>query len=177
MSPIEIIRKYYRESPAYPFIFEHSIMVADMALDVARRHPQLHAEPMFLYEAAILHDIGIMYTQAPSIGCHGNAPYLCHGYLGADLLRLEGLGRHALVAERHTGAGISEDEITSGQLPLPLRVMIPQSIEEQIVCYADKFYSKSSGTQRLSYDHVCTIIARYGEEPLGRFQSWHRLFI
>jgi hypothetical protein len=54
-----------------------------------------------------------------------------------------GLTAEALICERHVGAGISADEICSRRLPLPNRNMLPVTIEEQIICYADKFFSKS----------------------------------
>ncbi len=50
----------------------------------------------------MLHDIGIFLTDAPGIHCHGTAPYIAHGYLGADLLRRERYSEDvARVAERH----------------------------------------------------------------------------
>ena len=35
----------------------------------------------------MLHDIGIFQTDAPGIHCFGSQPYICHGRLGAELLR------------------------------------------------------------------------------------------
>jgi hypothetical protein len=49
----------------------------------------------------------------------------------------------ALVCERHIGVGISIAEIQHHNLPLPSRDMIPVSIEEQLICYSDKFFSKN----------------------------------
>ena len=69
-------------------------------------------------------------------------PYICHGYLGAELVRKEGFPKHALVCERHTGAGLSLQNIIQQDLPVPHREMTPVSLEEQIICFADKF-SKS----------------------------------
>ena len=90
----------------------------------------------------MLHDIGIFLTDAPGIFCFGDKPYICHGYLGADLLREEGFPRHALVCERHTGAGISAESIIKQDLPIPHREMLPVSMEEQVICFADKFFQK-----------------------------------
>ena len=91
----------------------------------------------------MLHDIGIIYCDAPKIYCNGTHKYIEHGYLGAELLRREGFPKHALVAERHTGTGITIEQIEREELPIPERDYCPQSLEEKIICYADKFYSKS----------------------------------
>ena len=79
---------------------------------------------------------------APELHCDGTEPYLCHGILGRRLLEEEGLPLHALVCERHTGAGITPEEVREGGLPLPERDYLPVSLEEKIICVADKFYSK-----------------------------------
>jgi len=62
--------------------------------------------------------------------------------LGAEILKKEGLEKHALVCERHIGVGITLRDIKENNLPLPKRDMIPISIEEEIICLADKFFSK-----------------------------------
>lgn len=87
MNPIEIIRKYYNpESEAYKFLIHHSRMVAKKAVEVAERVRHLKPDIKFIEEAAMLHDIGIFLTHAPQIGCHGDKPYICHGYLGREIL-------------------------------------------------------------------------------------------
>ena len=91
----------------------------------------------------MLHDIGVGECDAPSIKCFGSAPYICHGIEGARILRAEGLPRHARVAERHTGSGLTAEEIKERNLPLPQQDFLPETLEERLICYADKFYSKS----------------------------------
>lgn len=60
MNPVEIIDKYYQEgSELRHILLTHSHSVADKALQIADRHPELKADRDFLYEAAMLHDIGI----------------------------------------------------------------------------------------------------------------------
>lgn len=111
MNPIDIINKYYpEENELRHILLTHSRSVADKSLWIADRHPELSLDKDFLYEAAMLHDIGIFLTDAAGIHCFGDKPYICHGYLGADLIRGEGYPRHALVCERHTGAGLSLEE-------------------------------------------------------------------
>lgn len=177
MHPIEIIEKYYpRKSQAYNVLVTHSKMVMDLALKIADKHPELNADKAFITEAAMLHDIGIVYTNAPSIGCHGDFPYICHGYLGCDLLFQEGLPLHARVCERHTGTGLSVEEIKQQNLPLPQRDMMPESIEEQIICFADKFYSKGELTRQLSPEVIKNGLKKYGEDKIKQFELWQKKF-
>lgn len=178
MNPVEIIDKYYQEgSELRHILLTHSRSVADKALQIADRHPELKADRDFLYEAAMLHDIGIFQTDADGIFCKGDKPYICHGYLGADLMRNEGYPRHALVCERHTGAGLSLEQIVEQQLPVPHREMLPVSIEEQIICFADKFYSKTRLDREKTVEKARNSLEKYGAEGLSRFDRWCELFL
>lgn len=178
MNPIALIDKYYpEENELRHILLTHSRSVADKALLIAERHPELHADRDFLYEGAMLHDIGIFLTDADGIHCYGTHPYICHGYLGADLMRSEGFPRHALVCERHTGAGLSLEQIVGQSLPVPHREMTPVSIEEQIICFADKFYSKTKLDKEKSVEKARKSLERYGEAGLERFDRWCREFL
>ncbi len=177
MDYMKIISKYYPDEEAREILVQHSRSVARKALLLAAAHPELGIDVSFVEEAAMLHDIGIFLTDAPGIKCYGTHPYLCHGYLGADLLRGEGYPRHALVCERHTGAGISAEDIRMSQLPLPLRDMVPRSIEEQLICFADKFYSKNHLDREKTVEQARRSLARYGGDGLERFDGWCTLFL
>lgn len=120
----------------------------------------------------MLHDLGIFLTDAEGIRCFGDKPYICHGYLGADLMRNEGYPRHALVCERHTGAGLSLEEILAQQLPVPHREMVPVSLEEQVICFADKFYSKTRLDKEKTVEKARKSLERYGAAGLRRFDCW-----
>ena len=125
----------------------------------------------------MLHDIGIFMTKAPEIGCHGTHPYICHGYLGREILEKQELPLHALVCERHTGAGLTLNDIKSQNIPVPHRDMLPLTIEEQIICYADKFYSKSKDlSKRKDVDRIMKKMERYGNGQIQRFKTWHEMF-
>lgn len=178
MVPIDLINKYYPETNELKHILlTHSRSVADKALWIADRHPELSLDKEFLFEAAMLHDIGIFLTDAAGIYCFGDKPYICHGYLGAELVRSEGYPRHALVCERHTGAGLSLEEIIGQGLPVPHREMLPVSLEEQVICFADKFFSKTRLEQEKSVEKARRSIERYGEAGLQRFNRWCEQFL
>lgn len=178
MNPEQLIEKYYPEDNALRrILLVHSRQVAEKALQIANLHPELALDREFLYEAAMVHDIGIFLTDAPDLGCTGPHPYICHGYLGADLMREEGYPRHALVCERHTGAGLSLEEIIERGLPLPLREMTPQSLEEQVICFADKFYSKTHPEREKTLRKARKSVEKHGMEGAARFDRWCRMFL
>lgn len=178
MVPEAIIDKYYPEANELKHILLlHSRAVAEKALWIADKHPELHLDKQFLYEASMLHDIGIFLTNAPGIYCWGEKPYICHGYLGADLMRAEGYPLHAWVCERHTGAGLSLASIQAQNLPVPHREMVPQSLEEQVVCFADKFFSKTHLDKEKTVEKARRSLEKYGEEGLLRFDRWCSEFL
>ena len=178
MNALNIIDKYYpEENELKRILLTHSRSVADKALWIADKHPELNLDKAFLEEAAMLHDIGIFLTDAPGIFCFGDKPYICYGYLGADLLREEGFPRHALVCERHTGAGISAESIIKQDLPIPHREMLPVSMEEQVICFADKFFSKTRLEKEKSVEGALKSISKYGEDGIKRFNTWCERFL
>lgn len=178
MDALAIIDKYYpTENELKHTLLVHSRSVADKALQIADRHPELNLDRQFLEEAALLHDIGVFLTDAPSIGCFGDKPYICHGSLGADLMRQEGFPRHALVCERHTGAGLSLEQILRENLPVPHRDLLPVSLEEQVICFADKFFSKTHLDREKSVEKALASLERFGEEGVSRFKMWCELFL
>lgn len=179
MDPIEIIKKYYTPgSPLWTVLIEHSKAVTDLALEIATRHPELKADKDFISEAAMLHDIGIFLTNAPDLHCHGELPYICHGYKGREILEQEGFPVHALVCERHTGTGLSIDEIVAQQLPVPQRDMLPVTIEEEIICFADKFFSKSHDLSKpKKLEKIRKSMAKHGLNQVKRFDAWCERFL
>ena len=59
-----IIDKYYpTENKLKNILMVHSRSVADFALAVIARHPELNIDASFVEEAAMLHDIGIFRCQ------------------------------------------------------------------------------------------------------------------
>lgn len=172
-----LIDKYYPEDNELRHILvNHSQSVARKALQIVSFHPELHLDAQFVEEAAMLHDIGIFLTDAPGIQCFGSQPYICHGRLGAELLRKEGFERHARVCERHTGAGITKAQIEQQHLPLPLQDFLPETMEEKVICYADKFFSKTRLDKEKTMEKAEKSIAKFGGDGLRRFREWEGMF-
>ena len=150
-------RWYEQGSPLLALLRTHSELVARKALECADRR--------------------IVRCDAPDILCEGAEPYICHGIIGRGMLDSIGLPRHALVCERHTGAGLTVQDIIDQNLPLPHRDMTPQTTEEKLICYADKFFSKS-GDYRIEkpLDRVINSMKRHGDDTLRRFLMLNEQF-
>jgi uncharacterized protein len=176
-----VIQKYYSPaSEAYRILVTHSILVTAKALEVAgafiKRNPKVALDLRFIEEAALLHDIGIFRCHAPQIFCYGSEPYVQHGLIGREILEQEGLPRHALVCERHTGAGITQEEVLLQKLPLPARDYLPISLEEKIICFADRFYVKDPQKlyHELSLQEIDEKIKEFGAPALVRWEELRR---
>lgn len=173
-----IIDKYYPEgSLLRNILMVHSCSVADKALKIVDMHPELNADRVFVEEASMLHDIGVFRCDAPGIECYGDRPYICHGMIGAQLLREEGFPLHAQVCERHTGAGLSLKNVVEQNLPLPHKDFLPLSVEECIICFADKFFSKTRLTQEKTLEQAYKSVAKFGEDGALRFGKWAEMFL
>jgi uncharacterized protein len=176
---ITIIERYYPPgTPGYNIYMPHCSAVTELALSIARLHPELQADEDVIEFGGMLHDIGICFTNAPEIGCFGELPYLAHGYMGRELLEKEGLPQIAPVCERHIGVGISIEDIKKNNLPLPLRDMTPQTIEEKIICYADKFFSKSADNliSPKPFKKVKKSVCKYGDDKWEVFEGMMLMF-
>lgn len=168
----------YLDGEPLEIVLEHSRHVAELALEIAARLVLTKDDRQFIEEAALLHDIGVCQVHAPGLGLHGPHPYIMHGVLGRAILEREGYPLHALVCERHTGVGLTREEIIRQKLPLPHREMCPQSLPEQIICFADLFYSKKPGRlgQRKTVEQVRNNLRPFGEDKVAIFDLWLEQF-
>jgi uncharacterized protein len=188
---LPLIQKFYPADDALRrILLYHSRCVMTRAVEAAAAHPGLHLDRQLLADAAMLHDIGIIRCDAPSIECRGTEPYICHGSIGARMLREEAhslltdaalgmpddLEPYARVCERHTGAGLTAEEIERQHLPLPHRDFLPETPEEQCVCWADKFYSKSNLQRVKIPEQVAKSLSKFGQDGVARFEAWQKRF-
>lgn len=111
----------------------HSKKVAKIALEVAceLKKNGFEVDLELVERGALLHDIGRSVT-------HG----LEHGYFGGKIIRKGGEEEKvARVVERHVLGGISKEEVEL--MGLPAKDFIPETLEEKIVSYADKFSDRN----------------------------------
>ncbi len=171
----EIIHCYIPpDSPAYAVYLPHVTLVTAKALRIAQKLGLSDTRQQFIEEASMLHDIGMARVQWGENSTYSTQPYICHAPVGRELLESEGLPQHALVAERHIGLGLSKQEIDAQQLPLPQRDMLPETLEERIITWADLFFSKTPESlwQEKSIDEVQANIQKYGERQTREFHAW-----
>ena len=164
---------------------EHSRCVAEYAAAIVDARPELHADRDFVFAAAMLHDIGIRECDADGICCFGKLPYICHGVTGARILRenyrrwfndISDIEPYARVCERHTGVGLTREMIVERNLPLPVCDLVPETVEEEIVCYADKFFSKTRPTEQKPLKRVIASLSKFGKGNAEKFMAWHEKF-
>jgi uncharacterized protein len=168
----------YLDVVPFEIVLEHSRHVANLALEIAGRLAVPKVDCLFIKEAALLHDIGVCQVNAPSLSLHGQHPYIMHGVLGRAILEGKGYPLHALVCERHTGVGVTCEDIVRQNLPLPHRDMCPQSLAEEIICFADLFYSKKPEKlgERKTVERVREKLLPFGKEKVAVFDGWLEKF-
>ena len=183
----EIIGKYYpSDDNLRRLLLHHSRQVAERVEKIVRRHPEWEVDSSFLEDAAMLHDVGIFRCDAPGIHCHGNAPYLHHGILGAEILRHEAENADASlrpryeqlarVCERHTGTGLTAEQLEILDIHVASPDLMPETLEEQIVCYDDKFYSKSHPERERTIEQTIESLRKFGEDGVLKFSEWAHRF-
>lgn len=174
-----MIHKYIApDTPLYPIYIIHCQLVTGKALKIARKLKLSEESQQFIEEAAMLHDIGIFRTNAPEIFCTGELPYVCHVLEGRKILEDEGLPRHAQVAESHIGVGISQADIAEQGLPFPPRDIFPATVEEQIISFADFFFSKNPAKlwQEKSLDKIRKSVSKRGKQKAEILEEWIKRF-
>lgn len=168
----------YLEGESFRIVLEHSRLVARFALDVSAHLGLSVSDIQFIEEAALLHDIGVSQVNAPELSLKGEHPYILHGVLGRAILEKEGYPEHALICERHTGVGLTVEDIMKQNLPLPHRDMCPVSLHEQIICFTDLFYSKNPArlSDRKTAEQVRKSLRVFGEDKIQIFDGWLKRF-
>ena len=174
---IALLGKYFK-GKALSLIVAHDWAVARFAGKICSRIGLSESDSLFVEQASLLHDIGVCRVNAPDIGITGEHDYIMHGILGREILEQEGYPLHAMVCERHTGVGLTVADILSQNLPLPHRDMTPQSLPEQIICFADLFYSKNPAalSTRKTPIRVRQKLSQFGEDKVQIFDRWMERF-
>lgn len=183
MSTVDYFALIHRYIPpdalTYRVYLPHVAAVTTMAVRVGRRLELTPSQLRFIEEAAMLHDIGIVNVDAEHLGCHGDLPYIAHLEEGRRILESEGLPRHAQVAANHVGLGITREEIIAKGLALPPHDIFPETLEAQIISWADLFFSKLPEmlwTQRSPDEVRQKAAANYGARQARTFDRWREKF-
>ena len=172
-----LFKKYYGDNPQLRRIVTvHSEQVAKKALEICKIK-NLPLDEKDVYCAAMLHDIGVVKCNAPDIYAFGSLPYIRHGIEGRKILEQHGLHQYASVCETHTGSGIYKENIKNNKIPLPKKDYLPKTLLEKLICYSDKFYSKSHNLLREKpLNEIIDQLSKYGDDVVDRFMKLHVLF-
>lgn len=131
----------------------HSLIVRSIALQITERLEKeygIKTDTKLIEIGALIHDIGVY-------GCFDDnfkkcKEYVKHGKIGYEFLIKERVSKkRARFALTHVGVGYENN--------------IPISLEEEIVCYADKFHSKGHprfNTYKESFDEMVKINSDFG---------------
>jgi len=109
-------------------VVRHCVVVSSLAVRIASLFVKrgICVDVGLVEVGGLLHDVGRSST-------HG----IGHGVVGGEIVRELGLPEAvARVVERHVGAGLTAEEAAG--FGLPCRDFVPVTLEEKIVCYADK---------------------------------------
>ncbi|MBN1801166.1 MAG: HDIG domain-containing protein [Candidatus Lokiarchaeota archaeon] len=105
----------------------HSHAVAKKALEIAKQISKIELNIELIEIGALLHDIGRTRT-------HG----FDHGIEGGKILKKRGFPESvARICERHILGGLDKDD--AREVGLPIKNYLPETMEEKIVCLADKY--------------------------------------
>jgi uncharacterized protein len=119
----------------------------------------------------LLHDVGVYRLYGPS-GELDQDNYVRHGVLGYELLRDIGMAEVLCrFCSRHTGMGLSRDDVRRQGLPVPVDDYLAETVEERLVMYADKFHSKTTPPKFLTAASCLSGLRRFGAGKAARFTS------
>lgn len=142
LADIQSMHKRYSggDERLFELVFTHCQIVADIALWCADQIDEA-VDLELLKAACLLHDIG-SYSYMHE--AYERNVYAQHALLGAKILEAEGVDQLICDAvETHVLMGLTKQDITTAGMRLPERDFIPNSIYGEILCYADRFHSKS----------------------------------
>jgi len=155
--------KTLRKAGCSSDVIKHSILVADVAREIVSSiNPRIKVDLHLVEIGALLHDIGRSVT-------HG----VKHGSVGAEMLKKMGYpDRLVGLVRNHVGAGIPREEaIVLGLAPID---HLPTSIEEKLVCYADKL---ASGSIRVPFEKALKTLGEdlgFEHPAITRFRHLHK---
>lgn len=169
----KLLKKYSTSKEHYNIVLNHSLLVLGKSTNImAQKKLYNKVDFDLIISGCLLHDIGAFEFMKNFNKRQKN--YLKHGIIGGKILRREGLKKEALIAERHIGSGLSKNYIIENNLPLPKKDFLPVTLEQKLICYADKFYSKSGKKDTLG--SIKKEMKEFGEEPFRRFLELEKMF-
>jgi uncharacterized protein len=173
-----ILALHERHAPtpeALDAVYTHCKIVCDIAGQLHARSGT-DADIGLVRAGALLHDVGV-YRLYDAAGRLDQAGYIRHGLLGYELLRAEGLPEAVCrFAVRHTGVGLTREDVLRQGLPLPPADYVAETPEEALVMYADKFHTKTAPPAFLTPTAYAAYVRRFGADKVTAFAAMRATF-
>lgn len=123
----------------------------------------------------LLHDVGVYRLYDG--GRLDHARYVRHGVLGHGLLAEEGFAETLCrFCSRHVGVGLTSEDVRRQHLPIPAADYLPETAEERLVMYADKFHTKSDPPAFVTADAYAAGVRRFGADKVTAFAALREEF-
>ncbi len=159
--------KYAPSIDAFNRVFTHCLIIWDITKAIIESN-QLNVNVELVKAGCLLHDIGAYSLYRDNWFDEGM--YITHGIVGYQILKDEGCGEQLCrIASHHTGVGLSRKDIKQENLPLPDEDFLAETIEEELVMYADKFHSKQP--QFNSHASCKQTVSKFGDDKVERFEE------
>jgi uncharacterized protein len=166
---VALHHKYAPTEAAFTLVFTHCEIVERIAASLLQAKPQQGIDDELVRAGCLLHDIGVYSLYKD--GELDRSRYITHGVEGERILTSENIDeRVCRMASHHTGVGINMSDIVSQGLPLPHVDFNAESLEEEIVMYADKFHSKTPRFNTV--ESYAKLVANFGD---GKSDAFMRL--
>ncbi|WP_433378897.1 HDIG domain-containing metalloprotein [Actinoplanes sp. CA-142083] len=147
------------DSAALESVYTHCEIVAEIAAGLAG--PSLDAD--LVRAGCLVHDIGVYRL---------DGAYIRHGVIGYGMMRELGFSEVlSRFCARHTGVGITREDIVGQGLPLPAGDYVAETGEERLVMYADKFHSKTSPPAFVTAATYALDVSRFGAGKAAAFAA------
>jgi uncharacterized protein len=162
---------YAPSEAAFQLVFTHCKVVDAIAQQLIQTS-HLQVDRDLVHVGCMLHDIGV-YELLDMDGLERkDIPYITHGIRGEAILKKEGYSTTIWrFASHHTGVGLTKEDVIQGKLPLPVADYEPNTPEEELVMYADKFHSKSTPPQFNSFATYRDHVIQFGEDKAKLFDA------
>lgn len=163
-------RKYAPTNAAYDLVYGHCEIIWQIARQLIDRN-KLAVDKNTVEAGCLLHDIGVYDYYDAAGNFDREMDYTQHAVRGQKILETEHFPPiiSRLVAH-HLGVGLTAQDVKEQKLPIPVQDYVPETIEERLVAYADKFHSKSYPVPTFnSYEWYKNFVAQFGDKKPAVF--------
>lgn len=158
--------------------FTHTEIILKIALQFTKKLKQqgITVNTDLLTKGIYLHDIGIYSCYDEDVNPDKNLPaYIMHGFIGHQILKKEGFPENVCrFASTHTGTGLTKEDIEKEKLNIEIKDYIPVTLEEEILCFADKFHTKYPSFN--TFEEQVKRLEKFGSDRRVKMETFKKKF-